>query len=186
MNAPPPDEEAPRLALALQATVLYGVFVFIAVTWLWLREREHIVAELAVGEHGPLTSLAVGAVVGFGISGLLVLGARYLPPFAALEDRLKDLVGELSEPEIVVIAMASAIGEEMLFRGALQDQFGLYVMALVFGLLHSGPGLMLWSLLAAGLGLGFGWMVELGYGLLSVTVAHALINFLSLRRMVLP
>ena len=55
---------------------------------------------------------------------------------------------------------------------------------LIFGLLHTGPGgLWLWTVLAVGIGALFAWMIELGCGLLSVTAAHCLINYLSLRRM---
>ena len=79
--------------------------------------------------------------------------------------------------------MTSAIGEELLFRCALQDAVGPYLSALIFGVLHTGPGLLLWGASAAVLGLTFSLMIDGGCGLLSVTVAHALINFLSLRRM---
>ena len=103
--------------------------------------------------------------------------------FARLEAQFTEVVGDLSEAEIILIALASAIGEEMLFRGAMQDHLNLYVSALVFGLLHTGPGLWLWTCVASILGLLFGAMVYFQFGLLSVTVAHALINFTSLRRM---
>ena len=185
MNAQGPDDEVPRHTLALAATVVYGIFVFVAVLWLWLREREQLLPELALGDCSALVSLGIGTGAGLGLSGVIFLLVRYQKAFRSLEDRLRESVGPLTESEIVAIAMASAIGEEMLFRGALQDQVGPYFSALVFGVLHTGPGLLLWGLVAATLGLVFGLMVEAGCGLLSVTVAHALINFISLRRMVL-
>ncbi len=178
-----PEPPETRVALAFGASVIYGIFVLIAVFWFWVREQQHRLPQLAVGEHGIFASLAVGVAVGLLISGTIRLLARYVQAFARLEAQLTEVVGDLSESEIVVIAMASAIGEEMLFRGAMQDQFNLYVSALVFGLLHTGPGLWLWTCVAALLGLLFGAMVHFEFGLLSVTVAHALINFTSLRRM---
>ena len=186
MNEPPPAPEDSRLPLAFGASVLYGVFVLIAVSWFWLREEQQRLPELAVGERGIGLSLAAGLVVGLLVSGLIRVLNRYVRAFARLEAQLTEVVGDLSESEIVVIALASAIGEEMLFRGAMQDHFGLYVSALVFGLLHTGPGLWLWTCVAALLGLLFGAMVHFEFGLLSVTVAHALINFTSLRRMTAP
>lgn len=185
MSTPGTDDEVPRYTLALAATVVYGIFVCVAVLWLWLREREQRLSELALGDYSAVVSLAIGTVAGLGLSGVIFLLVRYLRVFRSLDDRLRETVGPLTESEIVVIAMASAIGEEMLFRGALQDQVGPYFSALVFGALHTGPGLLLWGIVAAALGLVFGLMVEAGCGLLSVTVAHALINFISLRRMVL-
>ncbi len=47
------------------------------------------------------------------------------------------------------------------------------------------PWSTVWLVSALVLGLVFSVMVHYGFGLLSVTVAHALINFISLRRMVL-
>ena len=175
-----------RVALAFGASVLYGIFVLIAVFWFWVRGRQDHLPTLAVGEHGILVSLAAGVAVGLLIAGAIRLLTRYVQAFARLEAQLTEVVGELSESEIIVIAMASAIGEEMLFRGAMQDHLGLYVSALVFGLLHTGPGLWLWTCVAALLGLLFGAMIHFEFGLLSVTVAHALINFTSLRRMTAP
>jgi membrane protease YdiL (CAAX protease family) len=180
----PPDDQVPRNALVLAASVLYGIFVCIAVLWFWLRERQHRLSEIAVGDDA-MWSLLLGAAVGLGVSGVIWLGVRYLKQFSKLEGRLQEFIGELNETEIIAIAMTSAIGEEMLFRGALQDHLGgyWYLSALVFGLLHTGPGLLLWAGVATVLGLLFSVMVHFGFGLLSVTVAHALINFISLRRM---
>lgn len=189
---PPGDPQDPQdpgggspASLALVASVVYGLLVVIAVVWLALRDRSRVLPEMALGEFGALASLGIGAAVGLGLSGVIAVLVRYQPGFAQLEARLQGPVGSLSEPEIILVAMASAIGEEMLFRCALQDVAGPYLSALIFGLLHSGPRLLLWGVSAAILGLCFSLMVEAGCGLLSVTVAHALINFLSLRRMAL-
>jgi membrane protease YdiL (CAAX protease family) len=65
------------------------------------------------------------------------------------------------------------------------DVAGIWLSAALFALLHSGRGLWAWASAAFLFGLLFGAMVENGFGLLSVTVAHALVNYLSLVRMVL-
>ena len=98
--------------------------------------------------------------------------------------RLAGIVGPLTEVEILGIALVSAIGEEFFFRGAMQDAWGMWWSAIAFGLLHAGPGLLLWGVVAFSLGLLFSLMIDFGLGLLSVTVAHALINNISLRRLV--
>jgi hypothetical protein len=171
--------------LALVATVVYGIFVALAVVWLYLRDRSEVLPERAIGDFGAFVSLAIGAGVGGALSLAILWLGRYLAPFRALEARLGEAVGPLTESEILLIAMTSAIGEELLFRGALQDWVGPYFTALVFGLLHTGPGLKLWGVSAGVMGLCFGLMVESRCGLLSVIVAHALVNFISLRRMAL-
>jgi membrane protease YdiL (CAAX protease family) len=127
--------------------------------------------------------MAIGTAVGLGVSGAFELLARYWRPFGVLEGRLAALLGPLSEAEITLLALSSALGEECFFRLAMQDALGLLPTALLFGLLHTGPPGLLWSAVALVLGLAFGWMMHAGCGLLSVTLAHALINYLSLRRM---
>lgn len=166
------------------AAIVYTLMVGAALLWLDLRDRMDQVPKIAVGEHGPLISLAAGAAVGLLSSGLFLLARRYLPLFRGLEHRLAAIVGPLSDLEILCIALVSAIGEEFFFRGAMQDAWGPWWSAIVFGLLHSGPGLLLWGMVAFALGLLFSLMIENGLGLLSVTVAHAIINHISLRRMV--
>ena len=124
-----------------------------------------------------MSSLAVGTAVGVALTGVFSLLVRHVRPFTRLETALHDMLGSLSEREITVVSLFSALGEEFFFRLAMQDAIGLYWSAAIFGLLHFGPkGTMLWTVMAFVLGLGFGWMVELGCGLLSVTVAHALVN----------
>jgi len=166
------------------ALVVYSLLAGAALLWLHLRDRLEQVPKTAVGDHGPWISLFAGTAVGLLCSGLFLVARRYLPVFRRLENRLAELVGPLTEVQIVGIALAAAIGEELFFRGAMQDAWGLWWSAVVFGLLHSGPGLLLWGVVAFGLGLLFSVMIENGLGLLSVTMAHALINNISLRRMV--
>jgi len=182
MNDPGPEESGGP-SFALIAALVYSAFVLVALVWLHMRERTEVLSRMAFGAAGSYGSLAIGAAAGLGLSGVIVLLSRYQGAFQRLEARLGRAVGVLSEPEILVVSMTSAIGEELLFRCALQDAAGPYFSALVFGLLHTGPGLLLWGACAAVLGLTFSLMIDGGCGLLSVTVAHALINYLSLRRM---
>ncbi len=184
MTGEEPEQDA-RGSLAIVATLVYSGFVAVGLLWLYLRDRVGILPEMAFGDVDAYSSLGIGTAVGLGVSGVIALLVRYQAAFQGLEARLRATVGSLSESEIVLIAMVSAIGEELLFRCALQDVVGPYLSALVFGALHTGPGLLLWGACAASLGLCFSLLIDSGCGLLSVTVAHALINFISLRRMTL-
>ena len=53
------------------------------------------------------------------------------------------LIGPLlgSIPGILTLGLAAGIGEETLFRGALQPRFGLLITSLLFALLHSQYGI---------------------------------------------
>ena len=177
------EDQPPRLPIAFVIVLLSGIFVLAAVVWLAVMDRSDALPALAIGEFGPFVSLGVGAAVGFTLSFLIWVLSRYLRSFRELEARLFSLVGEQSESEIVAISVSSAVGEEVFFRGALQVFVGPYFAALVFGILYSGPGVFGWGIAVTLMGLLFGVMVDQGLGLLSVTVAHALTNFISLRRM---
>lgn len=162
----------------------YAGLLAAGLVWLWMRDRVSVVPVAAGGDYGLVVSMGLGVVVGLSLSGVFALLVRYLGPFRGLEHRLHEMLGSLTEREITVVSLFSALGEEFFFRLAMQDAIGLYWSAAIFGLLHFGPkGTMLWTAMALVLGFGFGWMMELGFGLLSVTVAHALVNYLSLRRM---
>lgn len=185
---PPPDpapEEGPPSARSMVVVMVlsYTLMSLFAWAWLGLRDRSEIIPELAVGRHGELWAVGVGLGVALVISLLVELGRRYLRSVQDLESRLRANLPELRDGQIVGIALVSAVGEELFFRGAMQDALGPYLSALIFGLMHIRGGMLLWGVFALLMGLLFGLMVEFGFGLLSVSLAHALINYLSLRRM---
>lgn len=165
----------------------YGVLAVAAYLWLWMRGRDQALASLAVGEHGALVAALVGGALGLALAGASALAARRIAVFTRFEAEVRTLLGPLGETAILVLALVSGLAEELFFRAAMQDALGLWITALAFGLLHAGPGaLRIWPMLAGVVGLGFGWLVEAGFGLLSVSIAHALTNYLSLRRIACP
>lgn len=95
-----------------------------------------------------------------------------LRPFA----RGLDLTG------IVVLALLSSAGEELLFRGLLQPWMGLWPQALLFGLVHQmpGPSRWVWASWALLVGLALGALFEVTGSLLGPLAAHALVNGLNL------
>ena len=98
----------------------------------------------------------------------------------------RDLLGPLTGRDMLILALASAIGEELLFRGALLPWLGLWPQGLVFALLHVGPGkrFVPWTVSALALGVAFG-AIALETGNLGAPIAaHFTINFLNLRYIV--
>ncbi len=177
-------EEIPSGALIFAGSLVYAALAAAAGIWLWLRDRTDVVVEQSIGPHGLWVSIGSGLAVGLGVSGVASLLTRYSGAFSRLQQRLATMIGPLRDGQILVLALVSSVGEEFFFRLAMQDALGLWWTVAIFGLLHSGPrGLLLWTVLALMLGALFGVMMECGLGLLSVTLAHALINFLSLNRM---
>lgn len=134
--------------------------------------------------------LAVGPVfgvaLGVGVVALTRLATKHFQWARDLHGSFRDLLGPLSSREIVILALASSIGEELLFRGALLPWMGVWVQAIVFAMLHVGPGrrFLPWTLSAAVLGVAFGWLAVWTGNLGGPIAAHFAVNFLNLRYIV--
>jgi hypothetical protein len=124
----------------------------------------------------------VGLAVGLAVVALSRWTVRRFAWAQALHRDFRHLIGPLSRREILILALASSIGEEMLFRGALQPWIGLWPQAALFALLHIGPGLRLlpWTISAFVLGVSFGYMLQWLGDLGSPIAAHFIINYLNL------
>jgi membrane protease YdiL (CAAX protease family) len=85
--------------------------------------------------------------------------------------------------QALVIALASAVGEEALFRGAMVPTLGLWLSSVIFGVVHVPVrrGLWPWPLLAFGLGLAFGAIYVRTGDLTGPILAHFVINYFNLR-----
>jgi membrane protease YdiL (CAAX protease family) len=84
---------------------------------------------------------------------------------------------DLGVPAVLALATLTAAAEEILFRGALLDAFGLWPQAILFGLLHpaSRRG---WSypVFAFASGVGLGWLALYTGTLWAPLAAHFAIN----------
>jgi membrane protease YdiL (CAAX protease family) len=101
-----------------------------------------------------------------------------VPLVTRLHDELRPLTHKLPTAGIVLLAISSAFGEELLFRGLLQPWIGLVLQALIFGSLHQtgGPGRWVWMGSATAMGLIFGAMYACAGSLVGPLLGHALIN----------
>ncbi len=126
----------------------------------------------------PVVGVAVGAAVVF-LSRLAVHRFNWA---RRLHKSFRGLLGMLTAKEIFVLALASSVGEELLFRGALLPWIGLWPQAAIFALLHLGPGLRFlpWTISAFVIGVAFGYMFELTGDLGGPIAAHFVINFVNL------
>lgn len=127
-------------------------------------------------------SLAVGLAFG----GLVVMATRLcVTRFAwarRLHAELRPFARGVSLTGILVLALLSAAGEELLFRGLLQPWIGLFGQALLFGIVHQlpGPSRWVWVSWAMLIGFALGALFALTGSLLGPIAAHALINGLNL------
>ena len=100
-----------------------------------------------------------------------------------LHQSFRHVLGPLTGREIATLAIASAIGEELMFRGALEPWIGVWAQAAVFALLHIGPGkrFLPWTAMAFALGVLLGLLARATGDLGGPIVAHFTINFVNLR-----
>lgn len=156
------------------AGLFYGGLFLAALLWNALRNRELLPLADSVPTSLVLGPLAACLTV---VSGLLAY--RALPALRDLADelgpRLVDGTGGLS---LILVSVFSGVGEEALFRGAVQEEFGIVVASLLFGVLHVGPDrrYLVWTGWAVVAGFFFGFLYDATGGLLAPMLAHSLHN----------
>lgn len=123
---------------------------------------------IAVGLVVPLLALA---------TGVDALG-RWLQPdvYAQLERVLNAMASGVTSPAVaLVLGLCAGLGEELLFRGAIQPRFGIAFTALLFAVAHTqyGVSFSLVGVLVIGVILGY----ERKYlNTTSAVITHALYN----------
>jgi uncharacterized protein len=162
---------------------LYGAMALVALVIAAGRGDPDIYRVGAMAHWPLLAGPVAGVVVGLFVVGLTRLAARHFRWARDLHASFRDLLGPLTAREIFILALASSIGEELLFRGALLQWLGVWWQAVVFALLHVGPSkrFLPWTVSALVLGIGFGWLAMWTTNLGAPIAAHFLINFLNLR-----
>lgn len=156
--------------------------------WLWrgLWQGESLLyassADAARGIHW-IPDIGAGlasAGLAIGLSHLLTHRTRI---GGRLAGALGAALGALGIRQCLILAAASGLGEEALFRGALQPSLGLLGASLVFAMVHFAPrrDLWLWSVFAFAGGLGLGALFQATGNLVAPVVAHATLNGVNLR-----
>jgi len=181
--SPSQPSPAPPLSRASMVIGLYGAMALVALLIAAGRGDPDLYRFGALPHWPLLAGPVAGVAVGLGVVGLTRLATRRFAWARHLHVSFHDLLGPLTGREIVILALASSIGEEFLFRGALLPWLGLWWQGVVFALLHIGPGkrFLPWTLSAFALGVGFGWLAVWTGNLGAPIAAHVTINFLNLR-----
>jgi len=104
----------------------------------------------------------------------------------ALARALARALGSLGLRHCIVLALASGIGEEAFFRGALQPRVGLVAASVLFGLAHFVPRRELWPWSFFSLAAGFllGGLFAATGNLLAPIVTHVVVNAVNLHLLV--
>jgi membrane protease YdiL (CAAX protease family) len=136
----------------------------------------------------PVRAVSTGVAVALLLAAVQYGLLHHAPAIGPVE-ALRRLYGELLFPlfhrvtpaEIIGISLLAGVGEELFFRGAMQQEWGWTAASVVFGLCHVGNRdtliLGVWAGLVGGI---LGWLAMVTGGLLAPIVAHALYDALAL------
>ena len=124
------------------------------------------------------------------LAGLLVLSLSRWTPLVELrrqvESIVKTLFAESNWLELALISLSAGVGEELMFRGALQPILAnwvppvvaISVVSLLFGLAHAMS--KAYFVAATAIGLYLGWLALAFDDLIAPIVAHGLYDFIAL------
>jgi membrane protease YdiL (CAAX protease family) len=136
---------------------------------------------------GPAAGFVLSLGLGVLLAAVTVEGTRVLVRRAlwarALHAELRPAVRGASDLALLAVAVSSAAGEEILFRGLLVPMTGIVTSSLVFGALHQirGPARWGWMAWATLMGLLFAGLYAATGSLAGPVLAHAAINHANLR-----
>lgn len=125
--------------------------------------------------------LLIGVVFGIvaGLLARLLVGMKFMLPVRTKYERLFENV-DLNTSEIWFISFCAGVGEELLFRGAIQPFLGIPLTSALFVGIHGYLNPLNWRLSIYGVLMTIiiavmGWMAQT-IGLLSAIAAHVLID----------
>jgi membrane protease YdiL (CAAX protease family) len=159
--------------------------IAVALVWRMGLYGESILFSSAVAETTgvrPLRDAAIGVAVGVAVVFASEVATRLTGWGDALARELAAAIGPISLPNALLLAMASGLGEELFFRGALQPRVGLVVASLAFGAMHFVPRREMWpwTVFALVVGLLFGALFEWTGSVIAPVVAHSVVNGINL------
>lgn len=190
---PPPT---PAMSTGL-AVLFYGGLLGLA----WLLGVLWLDLDLLVWHDIWETPTWLDVVLGLGLGVLTVVASRVLEHTTdwarVLGEEFRKILGKLTPTQALIFAVTSGIGEEIFFRGFLQQALsdlafgggstgwilGLIVASTIFGLIHIGPDrkkFLPWTIMALVLGVLFGLLYLYTGNILAPIIAHFTINFFNL------
>jgi membrane protease YdiL (CAAX protease family) len=135
------------------------------------------------GAAAALSSVGMGVCIGAATVAATRAMVRRAAWARALHAALRPAIHGAGDGTLLALAGASAVGEELLFRGLLVPLVGVVVASIVFGALHQVRGQARWWWMgwATAMGLLFAVVYRATGSLLGPITAHAAINAANLR-----
>ena len=204
-NESPPT---PELGVS-RVAIIYGVMTLFG--WgmaQWLLDHSPL-SWSGLEAPGPLwRTVLLGAGLGAAVALLDLVLERLIPAMRQMGEAFYELLGVMTPGRALTFAICSAVGEEVLFRGWLLPWtaelaqagaelvgvgagfsgwtwIGVALSSVLFGAMHVPPDrrLWIWPLLAAMMGVLFGWLFVYTGDLLAPILAHFTINYFGFMRL---
>lgn len=168
-------------AVLTGAVLFYGFMVLVAVGIArWLDAPLFV---LRSEDRWPVWQSAV-AGAGAGIA-VVLLSRQLTARFAwakTMHGQFREILGIPTMRQATILAGASAVAEELAFRGLLMSLLGPWWSSLLFAAAHVAPGRVTWhwTLFAGLLGLAFAKGTLVTGDLTAAMVAHFTVNYFNL------
>ena len=171
------------LSFVRMATVVYSVMSAAGLALMHFSHESLPAAFTAVPDNISIGQMVAMTIVG--AAALLVLSELFEQLYSGyrqLKSVLSNMLGRASPLVVIYLALTSAVGEELLFRGGIQPFAGVFITSVLFALLHIGPdgrvsSWTVWTLIA---GLFMGWTFENTGNILPAIGIHFSVNLINL------
>lgn len=171
----------------------YGAMIALGLLIAWLAELPRPWA-LDPRPWHPLAQLASGLAFGLLVVALSRWSSRRFEWASRLDEAMRAMIGQRTGAEVAWMALMSGVGEEWLFRGALQPALGRWVglpiacaiVGALFGAMHVGTPwrtYLPWTLMACVMGWALGALTIASGSFAPAVIAHITINGLNLRQL---
>jgi uncharacterized protein len=171
--------------LGISTLILFGLAGFAIIYFF----HDRTFFEILFWGEALWVQLIAGVIYGI-ISAFIALGIINQPFFNKEKIYYSKLFSglNLNLPGIIFISLCAGIGEEILFRGALQPLLGLWLTSIIFVAIHGYLNPLNWRVSIYGAAMvfiiaGMGYLFET-IGLISAMTAHAVFDFILLRKLV--
>jgi uncharacterized protein len=162
--------------------------IYVSVAWLiyWLFIDDHLMTAF---EHGlpVLDQIGTGVIAGITAAGLIMFLSGREPLASVLDDfAIFRAISEIkfSPFDRIQISLFAGVGEEILFRGAIQPLLGIWLTSVIFIGIHGyfkfkSAGHIFFGLMMFGLSVMLGYLFEIA-GLAAAMTAHAVYDVVML------
>ena len=173
-----------RRELLRTASLFYAVLMLVPLWWKAASEGPNLFYPSGFNWPDTIGGLATGLLAGLFVVGISGFAMRRTAWGRGLAEGFAAILGRLSLREVWWLAVLSAFGEEMLFRGLLQPWLGLTATSVLFGLLHVIPRreMIPWTIFSVAAGFLLGWLFAFSGTLVAPIACHALVNGINLGR----